>query len=195
MKYPGNINKTYTKIINYKNRGMNLEYIINEACKYYLENDIAVIYKKPTPIGVDKVDYQNGATITKAYFKEPSTLDYNGLYQGKYIEFDAKECHSKTSFPIKNVHEHQIKHIKNIIKHSGIVFLIINIEEKYYIYKGEDFIEYIENTDRKSIPFNIIKSKSEEIYYNYNKGLDYIKGINKIYHKELNINEEIKKEN
>ena len=69
MKYPGNINKTYKREINYKNRGMDLECLINEACKYYLENDMAVIYKKPTPIGVVDVDYKNGAVIKKAYFK------------------------------------------------------------------------------------------------------------------------------
>ena len=103
------------KEINYKNRGMDLENLINDACKYYLEHDLAVIYKKPTPIGIVDVDYKNGATINKAYFKEPSTLDYNGIWQGKYVEFDAKECKSKTSFPLNNIHLHQINHIKKIM--------------------------------------------------------------------------------
>ena len=49
MKYPNNIKKNYKKEINYKNRGMDLENLINEACKYYLEHNLAVIYKKPTP--------------------------------------------------------------------------------------------------------------------------------------------------
>ena len=81
MKYPNNIKKEYKKEINYKNRGMDLEALINDACLYYLEHDLAVIYKKPTPIGVVDVDYKNGAVIHKAYFKEPSTLDYNGIYK------------------------------------------------------------------------------------------------------------------
>ena len=108
MKYPNNIKKKYKREINYKNRGMDLESLINEACKYYLERDIAIIYKKPTPIGVVDVDYKNGAVINKAYFKEPSTLDYNGIYKGKYIEFDAKECQSKTKlgFPKRTIHEY-----------------------------------------------------------------------------------------
>ena len=90
MKYPGNIKKTFKTSINYRNRGMDLEALINDACKYYLDNDIAVIYKKPTPIGIVEVDYSR-MVIKKAYFKEASTLDYNGLYKGKYVEFDAKE--------------------------------------------------------------------------------------------------------
>ncbi len=183
MKYPSNINKTYKKEINYKNRGMDLEQLITEACKYYLEEDLAVIYKKPTPIGVVDVDYKNGAIIKKAYFKEPSTLDYNGIYNGKYIEFDAKECQSKTSFPLKNIHEHQISHIKNIIKHGGLVFLIINMNNNFYLLKGEDLLSFINLKTRKSIPFNIIESKGYKLNYNYKIGLDYLTGI-KIAYKE-----------
>lgn len=188
MKYPGNINKTYKKEINYKNRGMDLENLINEACKYYLEENMAIIYKKPTPIGVVEVDYKNGAIIKKAYFKEPSTLDYNGIYKGKYIEFDAKECHSRTSFPLKNVHAHQIKHIENIINHGGFVFLIISMNENFYLFKGEDLLTFSNSKTRKSIPFNIIESKGYKLNYNYKIGLDYLSGIEKAY-KELIINE------
>ena len=36
---------------------MDLEQIIEMANQYYIDNDIAYIYKKPTPIGVTKVDY------------------------------------------------------------------------------------------------------------------------------------------
>jgi len=183
LKYPGNIKKTYKPVINYKNRGMDLEEIINEACTYYLESDIAVIYKKPTPIGVADVDYKNGAVINKAYFKEPSTLDYNGIYKGKYIEFDAKECHSKTSFPIKNIHNHQIKHISKILKHGGYAFLIISMNSEYFLFKGEDLLDFIDNNTRKSIPFHIIKEKGYPLSYKYNIGLDYIKGIENIYFK------------
>ena len=43
----------------YKNRGMFLEYLINESNKYYLMNNIGVIYKKPTPIQVVKINNQN----------------------------------------------------------------------------------------------------------------------------------------
>ena len=149
MKYPNNIKKNYKKEINYKNRGMDLENLINDACKYYLEHDLAVIYKKPTPIGIVDVDYKNGATINKAYFKEPSTLDYNGIWQGKYVEFDAKECKSKTSFPLNNIHLHQINHIKKIIEHGGFAFLIISMNERYYLFKGSDLITFIHNNTRK----------------------------------------------
>ena len=55
MKYPMGIHKE-SKKINYSNRGMALEHDINESNQYYLNNNIAVIYKKPTPISIIKVD-------------------------------------------------------------------------------------------------------------------------------------------
>ncbi len=181
MKYPNNIKKSYKKEINYKNRGMDLESLINDACQYYLEHDLAVIYKKPTPIGVVDVDYKNGAVINKAYFKEPSTLDYNGIYQGKYIEFDAKECQSKTSFPLTNIHEHQILHMERIIRHGGIAFLIISMNGGYFLFKGSDLLHFIHTNTRKSIPYSVIEKIGYPLKFNYSIGIDYLKGIQEAY--------------
>ena len=77
MIYP-NSKSTYKKKVSHANRGMNLETLINDANKYYLDNDIAIIYKKPTPIKLVKVDYKKGK-IEEAYFEKPSTTDYNGI--------------------------------------------------------------------------------------------------------------------
>ena len=178
MNYPNKIKKEYHKSINYANRGMDLENILNDTNNYYLDNDIAIIYKKPTPIGVVKVSYENNKqVITKAYFASPSTLDYNGIYKGKYIEFDAKNTESKTSFPLNNVHPHQIEHIKRIIKHKGIVFLIIAMNNNFFLLNGPDFINFIEREKRKSIPYDYILKYAYQLEYNYMKGLDYLKFV------------------
>lgn len=184
MQYPNNINKDFKSNISHSNRGMDLENLINLTNKYYIDNDIAVIYKKPTPIGIVDVSYANHKkTIEKAYFKEQSTLDYNGLYKGKYIDFDAKETKNKTSFPLSNIHEHQEEHIRRIIKHQGIAFLIIKMNNLYYLLTGEDYITYINNNDRKSIEYNYIKEVGYLIKENYQPALDYIKIIDEIYFK------------
>ena len=186
MQYPNNIKKNFIKheIKSHSNRGMNLEAEINETNQYYLNNDIALIYKKPTPIGVVDVSYKNNKKIIeKAYFKEQSTLDYNGLYKGKYIDFDAKETLSKTSFPLSNVHKHQTEHIRNVIKHGGIVFLIIRMNNLNYLLTGEDYIYHIDNYDRKSISYKYICEKGYLIKESYQPALDYLKIINEIYFK------------
>jgi len=185
MQYPNNIKKTYTKLsISHSNRGMNLENALNQSNEYYLKKDRALIYKKPTPIGVVDVSYTNHKkTIEKAYFKEQSTLDYNGLYRGKYIEFDAKETLNKTAFPLSNVHEHQTKQIRNVIKHGGIVFLIIRMNNINYLLPGEAYIDYIDNTKRKSISYQYIQNNAHIIKEAYQPPLDYLNIVDKIYFK------------
>ncbi len=181
MKYPCNIKKNSKHSILYGNRGMDLETSLNLANNYYVEKDIAYIYKKPTPIGIVDTGYENNNyIITKAYFKEPSTLDYNGLYKGKYIEFEAKETKNKTSFPLANIHKHQIEHIRNILNHNGIVFLIIKMNNNFYLLKGNDFIYYIDNYERKSIEFKYIEKNGLIIKDTLN-GLDYLSVVDKVY--------------
>ena len=65
MNYPGGIkhkvkNDKSTKInTNYGNRGMTLENELNSSNDYYRLIDKAIIYKKPTPITINKVDYKS----------------------------------------------------------------------------------------------------------------------------------------
>ncbi len=185
MNYPKGIKHETTKeVINYGNRGMGLEDDINLTNKYYVDKNIAFIYKKPTPIQITKVDYSNkGIVIKEAFFKEPSTTDYNGLYKGKYIDFEAKETNNKTSFPIQNIHPHQIKHIRNVINNGGIGFLIVRFSKLYkdFILMGEDFISYIDNNDRKSIPIEYFEEKGYILDNGYIPRIDYIKVIDSIY--------------
>jgi recombination protein U len=188
MLYPNNIKKTKKQVVNYANRGMNLESDLNISNKYYLENDIAVIYKKPTPIKIVKVsfDKQKNATIKEAFFQTPSTTDYNGIYEGQYIDFEAKEV-NKDSFPLNNINSHQIKHIKSIIKHGGIAFLIVrfNKQNKTFVLKGETLIKFIDSNTRKSIPMTLFVEEGFLVKTSFIPRLDYLKIINEIYMRRL----------
>ena len=183
MLYPGNINKEFKKSISHKNRGMKLENLINLSNEYYINNDIAIIYKKPTPILVVDVDYKKNK-IREGYYKVPSTLDYNGIYKGKYIDFDAKETLNKTSFPLQNLHDHQLLHMKRVINHGGISFLILKMNNIYYLVDGVDIINFINNNKRKSLPYNFIKNNGKIIKEGISPALDYIKIIDELYFKE-----------
>ena len=166
------------KLINYGNRGMNLEQDINLTNTYYLEKKIALIYKKPIPIKVLKVN-ETKTRIKDGFYEQKSTLDYSGIYKEKYIEFDAKETNSKTSFPISNIHKHQIEHIKNILYYKGIAFLIIrfNYHNKTFILMGEDLINFLNENDRKSIPYSFFINNCKEVAIKYAPRLDYLKII------------------
>ena len=117
----------HRKDVVFSDRGMSLEQQINESNKYYLLEGIAVVHKKPTPVQIVKVDYpkRSRAVIKEAYFRQASTTDYNGVYQGRYLDFEAKETRNKSLFPLKNFHEHQIIHLERCLKQKGICFTII----------------------------------------------------------------------
>ena len=160
---------------------MTLENDINQTNEYYKLHDIAIIYKKPTPIRVVQVEYPKNK-IKEAYFNEPSTLDYTGIYQGKYLEFDAKETLSKTSFPLSNIHAHQLEHIKKVIHHGGIAYLIVRFSNlnQTFLLLGNDLISFINTEERKSIPLEYFKKTGYLIKIKYAPRLDYIKIIDNI---------------
>ena len=183
MKYPNGVNKTYKSIKNFGNRGMNLEADLNDSNEYYRENDIAIIYKKPTPVTINKVNYKSrrDAVITEAHFKIPSTTDYNGIYKKKYIDFEAKETKFKTSFPLSNIHKHQIKHLNSITKHGGIGFIIVRFTSLglNYLLFNKDLDSFINNNNRSSIPIEYFKSNGYIINEGIHPRLDYLKIIDK----------------
>ena len=191
MKYPNNLVKEYTSDVNYKNRGMNLEDDLNSTNKYYLVNNIAVIYKKPTPITITKVDYKSrdDAVIKEAYFKTPSTTDYNGIYKGKYIDFEAKETTQGKFFPLRNIHKHQIDHLRRILNHGGIAFLVIRFSKlnKTYYIGAQEFINFIDTSKRQSVPIDYIEENGYLIKEKYNPRLDYLKIIDNIYFEGGNV--------
>lgn len=181
MNYPGGTKKQIKTNINYGNRGMTLESDLNETNNYYLNNNIAVIYKKPTPITISNVEYHSrtDAVITKAYFKTPSTTDYNGIYKGKYIDFEAKETKNTTSFPISNIHKHQLEHLKRIDEHGGIAFLIVRFTKLNltYFITYKNFEKSLEG--KKSVSLSKFKELGHIIEDKYNPRVDYLKVVDK----------------
>ena len=185
-------NNHYTSMIegkhNTAHRGMNLEEDINLTNEYYLSHDIAVIHKKPTPIQIVKVSYpeRSSAKIVEAYFRTPSTTDYNGIYKGKYIDFEAKETKNKTSFPLFMIHPHQIKHLKKVVFHGGIGFFIIrfNYHNETYLIDSKLLIDKIENIDKSSIPYSWFQSHGILIQEGLYPRLAYLKVLDELYFKE-----------
>lgn len=175
---------------NYGKRGMTLEDDINETNLYYLKNHVAVIHKKPTPVQIVKVDYpkRSAAVIKEAYFKQASTTDYNGIYKGRYIDFEAKETRNKTAFPLQNFHEHQIKHMEDVLRQNGICFVILrfSLTDELFFLEAEKLLVYWNrqnNGGRKSISKTELLTDSEPIGLGYQPRIDYIKIIDKLYFK------------
>ncbi|MGE6415028.1 Holliday junction resolvase RecU [Planococcus kocurii] len=158
------------KDFSFSNRGKTLEDELNETNDYYLQLGLAVIHKKPVPLQIVKVEYpsRSAAVIREAYFQAPSTTDYNGVWNGRYIDFEAKETENKTSFPLKNIHDHQIHHMSQVVKQDGTAFMIIRFSswQRYFImpFKELDFFwNRMITGGRKSVTLQEIEETSFEI--------------------------------
>jgi recombination protein U len=194
MNYPVSKNKSSNNYVNYAHRGMTLESDINQTNKYYLDNDIALIYKKPTPIKVVKVKYNKriNTQITEAYYETPSTTDYNGIYKGKYIDFEAKESKSKTSFSLNNIHDHQVTHLIKVLEHGGISFLIIRFTtlNKTFILSTSKLIDFIKNYNRKSIPLDYFEKNGKLVIEKFSPRTDYLKIVDELIEENLEVHNE-----
>ena len=183
MNYPTGIKRVFTKQVKYENRGMILEEELNRTNELYLTKDIASIYKKPTPIKIVKVNYPNRseAKIVEAYFKTPSTTDYNGIYKGKYIDFEAKETKGN-NFPLANIHKHQIDHLNKIKSMGGIGFIIVLFVDinEFYLLTIDKLDEFIKNNTRKSIPLEYFREYGSKLTYKIHF-IDYLSVIDKLY--------------
>ena len=140
-------------------RGSTLEDMINHSNEVYREKKLALIQKIPTPITPITIE-KSTRHITLAYFDQKSTVDYIGAVQGIPVCFDAKECAVKT-FPLQNVHEHQIRFMKEFEEQGGIAFIILHftaLDEMYYMpFRNlEKFWKRMEAGGRKSFTYDEI---------------------------------------
>lgn len=169
-------------------RGMSLEEDLNKSNAYYIACGRALIHKKPIPIQIVKVDYpaRSSAKITEAYYKTPSTTDYNGIYRGRPIDFEAKETKSKTSFPFKNIHPHQIEHLKRVLQHGGIGFIILRFTyyDETYLVDADWLIKAYESQEKKSISYESVKAYGSLIRQGLTPRLCYLDNVDAMYFKE-----------
>lgn len=158
------------------NRGLDFEDAINQTNEYYKEKGLCLVTKRPTPIKIVKVDYSKGAKITEAFFEAQSTTDYNGVYKGRYLDFEAKSTRSRTSFPLSNIAPQQIEHLKNVLIQGGIAFFLINLHafNKTYLVDAKTIIDFYETKPRASIPFKDIEEKGHLVKEAYRPRLDYL---------------------
>ena len=182
LKAKSSINRPVPGIVNFANRGMSFEKMINESNSYYLSRGLAVIHKKPTPIQIVKVDYphRSRAKIVEAYFRQASTTDYSGVYKGHYIDFEAKETRQKKSMPMKNFHSHQIEHMEAVLEQKGICFVLLHFSSlsETYLLPASYLIEFYKiDTGGKSMPLTYIQEHGYPIEMQQLPSIPYLEII------------------
>ncbi|WP_051599983.1 Holliday junction resolvase RecU [Mycoplasma elephantis] len=122
-----------------KNNGKFLEHLINQSISYYKLNDIALVHRVYLDISFLRV--KDKLNLEKAKICTKSTVDYYGLYKGKFFAFDAKST-IKDYFDLSFIKKHQHDYLCDVIKHNGIGFYIIGFlnMNKYYWISAEKLI-------------------------------------------------------
>ena len=152
-------------------RGSTFEEYINRTNEKYLEHSLALIQKIPTPITPISID-KNTRHITLAYFEQKSTVDFIGTVQGIPVCFDAKECHTDT-FPLQNIHEHQVAFMENFEKQKGVAFLLIfySAKDVFYYLRLKKLLEFWKRSrqgGRKSFRFEELEG---DFFFHSSKGI------------------------
>lgn len=143
-------------------RGSTLEDLVNRTNEKYLQNNLALIQKVPTPITPINID-KDTRHITLAYFDQKSTVDYIGVVQGVPVCFDAKECNTDT-FPLANIHKHQVEFMQNFEKQDGVAFILISFTKRNELYymRFEELFQFwtrMEEGGRKSFRYDELDAR------------------------------------
>ncbi len=122
-------------MLNNQNRGMFLETIINQTIIYYAHNNIALFHKNQLPIkfsGIKKDGLK--VILTRGWINKKSTIDYFGVYQGKFIGFEVKSTNNN-HFYLNNIKNHQANYLAKITHHQAIGFYLIGFENvnRYFV--------------------------------------------------------------
>lgn len=161
-------------------RGSTLEDLINYTNQIYQEKKLAMVQKIPTPIKPIQIDKEK-RHITLAYFDQKSTVDYIGAVQGYPICFDAKECATDT-FPLQNIHEHQVNFMQAYEEQGGISFMILSFtaRNEFYYLRFQELLAYWKRTE-ESVPKNFKYQELDSRFFILSKQgvyLHYLEALN-----------------
>ncbi len=164
---------------NIRGRGEALENLVLASNAYYHKHGVCRIDKLPTPVKV--VSVEGASKVTEGYFEKKSTVDFYGVVQGHFIAFDVKVT-GAPSFPLKNVHEHQVEYMRDVDSQGGITFLIVEFSKngRFFLLPFEILNDYYvrsKSGGRKSISIMDFP-ESLEIKYIPGVRLLYLEAVN-----------------
>lgn len=161
------------------NRGKHLERLIDYTNKQYRQKGIADIRKIPTPVQITS----NQRGKVSGFVTKGELVDYFGVHDGRAIIFDAKETTISTSFPLKNIHEHQFEILKSWHEKGARSFLVVSFTKR----KGETYILPFERLAEawagylgegpKSIPYQTFAEECELVKSEKGYMLHYLEGV------------------
>lgn len=164
------------------NRGQAFEDLLNFTNLQYERANIALVNKRPTPIKATKT---KGSRVLAGYFEEKSTVDYDGVYRGRAIYFEAKSTRERTRFDLSNISKHQIEHLEKAERNGALCFFLI----EFAAYKATYFVTLsfiriammnAQNGGRKSIPLEDFEVYGYLVNQTKRAAVDYLVHVDKM---------------
>ncbi|WP_339167046.1 Holliday junction resolvase RecU [Brevibacillus sp. FSL L8-0520] len=163
------------------NRGQAFEQLLNFTNLQYERAGIALIHKRPTPMKpLRKQGFHFIAT-----FEKKSTVDYDGVYRGKAIYFEAKSTREETRFPLDNIEHHQITHLERAEQQGAICFFLIEFaksQEVFFVPLStiRHYMLHAQTGGRKSIPKDDFEYYAYAVQNTKRAALDYLLWVDKL---------------
>ncbi|MYL45031.1 Holliday junction resolvase RecU [Virgibacillus halodenitrificans] len=162
-------------------RGQSFETSLNYTNEIYINQKRAIVNKRPTPVKVLK---SKGTRVLNGYYEEKSTVDYDGVYQGKSIVFEAKTTKEKR-LPLSIISDHQIDYLEDMEKQGAISFLIVEmrVSREVYLVPNNMLRKYVKASKqggRKSIPLRDLEIYAHLVKSQRGVPIDYLSVVDQL---------------
>lgn len=171
--------------MSHANRGMGLEHLIELSNTIYRNKRWAVVTKRPTPVKIIRTA-KNGRV--EGHLERASTVDYDGIYRGRALVFEAKSTKEQHRFPLANFHEHQVEYMRACKDQGAISFAIIEFVKHQTIFFVPFAIvaaawDKAKAGGAKSIPFDDLNYSCHTITSDRGVPIDYLAILDKLFEK------------
>jgi recombination protein U len=169
------------KQLNKANLGRSFEELIEAANDFYFDHGIAAIIKVPTAITLlrryDPI--RKRSIIDNAFPAKKGTVDFLGQWGKLPIAFEAKSTENKTSFPLKNLKDHQLAYLQAVDALGGAAWILVEFKTLglYFAMSYKRLRSFTDNQTRKSIPLEFFKEFTDPIHFSDRGILDYLREI------------------
>lgn len=166
-----------------KNDGMIFETMLNVTNQMYNNRGEAIINKRPTPV---KVLRTRGSQILNAVYEGRSTVDYDGVVQGRMIAFEAKSTIQAARFDLDMIAHHQYDYLARCHAHDAICFVLAFFikSQAIYLIPFELLREYWTAAaagGRKSIPIAELNERAVKFGTAGRAPVDYLPHVKRIW--------------
>lgn len=162
---------------------MIFETMLNTSNDMYNNRGEAVVNKRPTPVKIIEI---RGNLILKAAFDGRSTVDYDGVVQGRMITFEAKSTMEEKRFDLKMIARHQYDYLRRCAAQGAICFVLVYFikTQAIYLIPYEQLKEYWDAADaggRKSIPIAELNERAYKFGTAGRAPVDYLPIVKRIW--------------